>query len=133
MAQTRSGTAISLQLQLAHILRTEKARPRTPDCTGLPAAQPALPHRQIFHEGNQRMHRGHRTSQLLHIYHSGSHLWILANETGSRIATINGFHDPKPGSIPLDHLAHGVTRVSSKFPKANGTSSTRIEPHPHLH
>ena len=133
MAQTGSGTAIDLQLQLTHILRTEEAGSRAPDRARLPAVKSALPHRQIFNEGDQRMHRGHRTSQLVHIYHFGSHLRILANEIGSGITTFNGLHDPKPGSIPLDHLAHGVTRVSSKFPKANGTSSTRIEPHPHLH
>ena len=133
MAQARSGTTIGLRLQLTHILRAEEARPRTPDRTGLPAAKSALPHRQIFHEGNQRMHRGHRTSQLVHIHHPGSHLRILANETGSGIATINGFHDPKPGSIPLDHLTHGVTRVPGKLPKTDGTSPTRIEPHPHIH
>ena len=124
---------MGLQLQLAHILRTEEARPRTPDRTRLPAAQPALPHRQIFHEGNQRMHRGHRTSQLFHIYHSGSHLRILANETGPRIAASDGFHHSEPGPISLDHLTHGVTRLPRKFPKTDGTSSTRVEPHPHIH
>jgi len=133
MAQARSGTTIDLQLQLTHILCAEEARPRTPDRARLPAAQSALPHRQVFHEGNQRMHRGHRPSQLVHIHHSGSHFRILANETGSRIATLDGFHDPEPGTIPLDHLTHGVTRLPCKFPEVDGTSSTRIEPHPHIH
>ena len=133
MAQARGGTTISLRLQLAHILRAEEARPGTPDRAGLPAAQSALPHRQIFHGGNQRMHWGHRTSQLVHIHHSGSHLRILADETGSGIAASDGFHNSEQGSIPLDHLTHGVTRLPRKLPKTDGTSSTRIEPHPHIH
>ena len=126
MAQARSGTTIGLRLQLTHILRAEEAGPRTLDHTGFPAAKSALPHRQILHEGNQRMHWGHRTGQLVHIHHPGSHLRVLANEAGSGIATVNGFHDPKPGSIPLDHLTHGVTRVPGKLPKTDGTSPTTV-------
>ncbi len=91
VAQTRSGKSILLQLQLTYILCTEEARARTPDRAGLPATQSALPHRQILHEGDQRMHRGHRAGQLVHLYHSGSHLQILANETGSRVTTPNRF------------------------------------------
>ncbi len=109
MAQTRSCTAILLRLQFTYLLRAEEARPRTPDCTRLPATQSALPHRQILHEGDQRMHRGHRASQLVHLHHSGSHFQILANETGSRIATPNHFYHSEPGTISLDHLPHGLT------------------------
>ncbi len=34
------------------------------------------------------MHRGHRASKLVHFHNSRTHLRILANETGSGIATI---------------------------------------------
>jgi hypothetical protein len=133
MAQTRSGMAILLRLQLTNLLRAKEARPRTSDCTGLPATQSALPHQQVLHEGDQRMHRGHRASKLIHLHHSGSHFQILANETGSRIATPNRFYHPELRSISLDHLTHGPTRMPSELSEVNGTSSTRIEPHPHLH
>ncbi len=33
MAKTRSGSTIQLTLQFTNILRTQKARPRTPDCS----------------------------------------------------------------------------------------------------
>jgi hypothetical protein len=79
------------------------------------------------------MHRGHRASQLVHLYHSGSHLRILANETGSRITTPNRFYDPEPRTIPLDHLTHGSTGLPSELSEVDGTSSTRIKPHPHIH
>jgi len=79
------------------------------------------------------MHRGHRASQLVHLHHSGSHLRILANEIGSRIATPNRFYYPEPRTISLDHLTHGPARLPSELSEVNGTSSTRIEPHPHLH
>jgi hypothetical protein len=79
------------------------------------------------------MHRGHRASKLIHLHHSGSHFQILANETGPRIATPNCFYHPKPRTISLDHLTHGPTRMPSELSEVNGTSSMRIEPHPHLH
>jgi hypothetical protein len=75
------------------------------------------------------MHRGHRASQLVDLHHSGSHLRILANETGSRIATLNRLHNPEPRTIPLDHLAHGLTRLPRELSEVNGTSSSRIKPH----
>ena len=112
MAQARSGTTIGLQLQLTHILLTEEARSRAPDRARLPAANP---HRQIFHEGDQRMHWGHRTSQLVHIHHLGSHLRILANETAPRIATTDHIHHSQPRTIPLDHFTHGTTEMPGKF------------------
>ncbi len=133
MAQTRSGTAVQLRLQFTYLLRTKETRSRTTDCTRLPAAQPALPHRQVLHEGDQRMHRGHRASKLVHLHYSGSHFRILANEIGSRIATPNRLHHPQPRTFPLDHLAHGPTRMPGELSEVNGASSTRIEPHPHLH
>ncbi len=133
MAQTRSGPAIQLQLQFTNLLRTEEARPRTPDCTGLSATQSALPHQQVLHERDQQMHRGHRASQFVHLHHSGSHFRILANETGSRITTPDCFYHSEPRTILLDHLTHGPTRLPSKLSEINGTSFTRIEPHPHLH
>jgi hypothetical protein len=74
------------------------------------------------------MHRGHRASQFINLHHSGSHLRILAKETGSRIATLNRFYDPKSGTISLDHLANGLTRLPGKLPEANGASSARTKP-----
>jgi hypothetical protein len=133
MAQTRSGPAIQLQLQFTYLLRTKEARARTPDCTGFSATQPALPHQQVLHERDQRMHRGHRASQFVHLYHSESHFRILANETGSRITTPDRFYHSEPRTISLDYLPHGPTRLPSKLSEINGTSFTRIEPHPHLH
>jgi hypothetical protein len=41
--------------------------------------------------------------------------------------------DPESQPIPLDHFTHGITRMSGKLPKADGTSSTRIATHAHLH
>ena len=125
MAQTRSCTAILLRLQFTFLLRAKEARPRTPDCTGLLATQSALTHRQVLHEGDQRMHRGHRTTQLVHLHHSGSHFRILANETGSRIATNNRFYHSEPRTISLDHLTHGPTRLPSKLSEVNGNSCER--------
>ncbi len=79
------------------------------------------------------MHRGHRAGQLVHLHHSGSHFRILANETGSRIATPNCFYHSEPRTISLDHLTHGPTRLPSELSEVNGTSSTRIKQHPHIH
>jgi hypothetical protein len=53
MAQTRSGSTVKLKLQLTHLLRTKKTRPGTLDRSRLLVAQPALPHRQVLHEGDQ--------------------------------------------------------------------------------
>jgi len=133
MAQTMSGSTVKLKLQFTHILHTKKTKPRTPDRSGLPATQPALPHRQVLHEGDQRMYRGHRQGQLVHFHNTRSHLWILADEAGTRITTANRLHHSKSRTIPLDHLTDGTTRMSGKLPKIDGTSSTRIAKHPHLH
>jgi hypothetical protein len=133
MAQTGSGPAIQLELQLTHFQRTKETRPGTPDHTGLPIAQPALPHRQVLYERDQRMYRGHWTGQLVHFHNSRPHFRILANETGSRITTTDCLYNSKPRTISLDHFTHGITRMPGKFPEVDGTSSTGIATHPDLH
>jgi hypothetical protein len=132
MAQTRSGPAVQLELQFTHLLRTKKTGPGTLNCAGLQVAQPALPHWQVLHEGNQRVFRGHRTSQLIHFHNSRSHLRILANEAGPRITTTYCLHHSKPRTIPLDNLTDGTTRVPGKLPEVDGTGSTRIAKHPDM-
>jgi len=133
MAQTRSGPAVQLQLQFTHLLRAQEKRPGTPDRTRLPAAQPALTHQQVLRERDQRMHQGHRTSKFVHFHNSRPHFRILANETGPRITATDRLHHSKPGTISLDHLPHGITRMPGKFPEIDGTSSTGIATHPDLH
>ena len=133
MAQTGSGTTINLQLQLAHILRTQETGPGAPDRTRLPVTQPALPHRQVLDERDQRVYWGHQTGQFLHFYNSRSHFWIMANEAGPRITTTDRLHHSKPRTISLDHLTHWITRMPGKLPEVDGTSSTRIATHPGLH
>jgi hypothetical protein len=133
MAKARSGLTVKLTLQFTHILRTKKTRPRTPDCSGLPTTQPALPHRQVLHEGDQQMYRGYQQSQLIHFHDTRFNFRILANETGTRITTANRLHHSEPRTVSLDYLTNGTTRMPGKLPKVDGTSSTRIAKHPHLH
>ncbi len=133
MAQAGRGPAIQLQLQLTHLLRSKETRPGTPDHIGLPVAQPALPHRQVLYERDQQMYRRHWTGQFVHLHNSRPYFWILANETGSRFATTNRLHNPKPRTISLDHFTHGTTRMPGKFPKIDGTSSAGTATHPDLH
>jgi hypothetical protein len=133
MAQTRSGSTVKLKLQLTHLLHTKKTRPGTPDRSRLPVTQPALPHRQVLHERDQRMYRGHRQGQFVHFHHSRPHIRVLENEAGPGIATTNCLHHSKSGAISLDNLTDGTTRVSSKLPKVDGTSSMRIAEHTDLH
>ncbi len=95
MVETRSGSPIKLTVQLTNILRAQEARPGTQDRSRLPATQPALSHQQILHEGDQRMHRGHRQSKFVHFHDTGLKFGILADETGTRITTPNGIHHSK--------------------------------------
>jgi hypothetical protein len=46
---------------------------------------------------------------------------------------LTAFYHPEPRTISLDHLTHGPARLPSELPEVNGTSSTRIEPHTHIH
>jgi hypothetical protein len=133
MAQAGSGPAIQLKLQLTHFLRTKETGPGAPDRIRLPVAQPALPHRHILYERDQRVYRGHRTGQFIQFHNSRSHFRNLVNETGPRITTTDRLHHSKPETISLDHLTHGITRMPSKLPEVDGTSSTMIATHPDLH
>ncbi len=100
---------------------------------GLPATQPALPLRQVLHEGDQRVYRGHQQGQLIYFHNPWPHLRILADEAGTKITTANCLHYSKSRAIPLDHLTDGTTGMSGKLPKVDGTSSTRFPEHPNLH
>ncbi len=133
MVKTRSGSPIKLTVQFTNILRTQEARPGTQDRSRLLAAQPALSHQQILHEGDQQMHRGHRQSKFVHFHCTGLNFWILANETGTRITTPKSIHHSKQRTHPLDHVTHGTTGLPGKLPKTNGTSTSGITEHPHLH
>jgi len=121
MAQARSGLAIQLKLQLTHFLRTKKTRPGTLDRTRLQVAQPALTHRQILHEISECIGDiGRANSSISTTLDLTSVFWQMKL-------------DPESQPIPLDHFTHGITRMSGKLPKADGTSSTRIATHAHLH
>ncbi len=107
------------------------------------ATQPAFPHRQVLHEGDQRMYRQHRKSQLLHLLNTRPNLKILADETGRTIATLDSLYHSGMRPVPLDHLTHGSTLMSSKLSMVNRTSTARFtkridshqwraNPHQHL-
>ncbi len=96
-------------------------------CAGLPLTEPELPHRQVLHERNHRMHRRYRTGKLHHFHHTGPNLWILANATGQGLAEIDSFHHSGQGSVSLDYFTHGTLGLPSEFPTVNGRS---IEGHP---
>ncbi len=133
IAKTRGGSQNALSVQFSNLLHSHETRVRTQNCERLRTTQSPLSHRQIFHQGNKRMHWGHWSSQLIHFFNAGPHLGILADETGGGITAINSVHHFGPQAISLDHCTHGLTRMPSQFSKVNGTSSTRTSKCSNLH
>jgi hypothetical protein len=72
------------------------------------------------------VYQGHWTGQLVHFHNPRPHLRILANEAGTGITTTDSIHHSKSRTISLDNLTNGITRMPSKLPEVNGTSSKRI-------
>jgi len=54
------------------------------------------------------MHRGYRKGKLLDLLNPGSHLRILADETGRAVITTYSFRHSGQRTISLDHIAHGT-------------------------
>ncbi len=76
------------------------------NCTRLLGNIPQLPHQQILFKRDHRMHRGYQKSQCQHILNSQSDLWILANATGWKFTTPDGFHN---FTIPGRGQFHWIT------------------------
>ncbi len=133
MAQTRSGPEIRLTIQFAHFLRSKKTRSRITDRTRFQRTQPEFPHRQVLHEGDYRMHQRHRPSQLQHFLNLGSHFWILADEVGRAIPTIDGFHHSRERTISLGNFTDGTSGVPCVLSATNGGSPPQPPERDRLH
>ncbi len=75
------------------------------------------------------MHRGHWQSKFIYLHDTGLNLWILADETGTRITAPDSIHHYKQRTILLDHVTYGATGLPGKLPKTNGTSTLGITEH----
>jgi len=131
--QTLEEWLIGLIIQLPPYFVYQRNQDKDSDCASCTRAEPKFPHRQILCEGDHRVHWRHRTGQLQNLLHIGSHIQILADETGRKISAAYGFHHSRQRTIPLDHITNGTPGLPDILSMTHGRNTLKPPECDHLH